>query len=486
MHQAPKETVDSWLRQPSLNPLRLVPSLLQLQHSIRDPLSPNHAIRYLNHVIFEQNNTSPIIHNLLITFYVSPSTSVQPDDNGPLLRFLSAAPTDPISGKPFYDLDYALRICKLAGQTQPCVHIYSKMGLWENSVDLALEKGDLELAKINADMPEDDRQLRKKLWLKIARYIVQDKKDIKSYGVSLIEVERADMCCSAMRFLESADLLKIEDILPFFPDFVVIDDFKEEIAHALEGYSAKIDSLKAEMDEATKTAETIKQDIVALKSRFIVIDANEHCFCCHTLLVTRQFYVFPCHHTFHADCLISLVSLICSVEHLTEHHPQAKEYLPATALRRIVTLQTELMKDARKNKGAVSKPSAVIPNATHVRQPTTTQRTLLSANFGPIVNPLQNGAMAANLLGRSVISAGDRLRDLIVPDALAMLVSTPNWLPGIGGTKSNETLDEKKQERMRVELEELLSNNCPLCESVIAGLDKPFVAEGEVDTSWAL
>lgn len=151
-----------------------------------------------------------------------------------------------------------------------------------------------------------------------------------------------------------------------------------------------------------------------------------------------------------------------------------------------MALQTELMKDARKNKGTVSKPSTVVPIATHVRHPTT-QRTLLSANFGPIVNPLQNGAMAANLLGRSVISAGDRLRDLIIPDALATLVSTPNWLPGIGGgTKTSETLDEKKQEGMRAELEELLSSNCPLCESIVAGLDKSFIAEGEVDTSWAL
>jgi len=182
MHQAPKETVDSWLRQPTLDPLRLVPSLLQLQHTIRDPLSPNHVIRYLNHVIFEQNNTSPTIHNLLITFHVSPPVSSPIKDDGPLLRFLSTAPTDPVTGKPYYDLDYALRICKLAGRMQPCVHIYSKMGLWENSVDLALEKGDLDLAKINADMVEDDQQLRKKLWLKIARYVVQDKKDIKSYA----------------------------------------------------------------------------------------------------------------------------------------------------------------------------------------------------------------------------------------------------------------------------------------------------------------
>ena len=52
-------------------------------------------------------------------------------------------------------------------------------------MDLALEKGDLELAKHNADMPEDDDALRKKLWLKIAKYVVQDKQDIKRYAISI-------------------------------------------------------------------------------------------------------------------------------------------------------------------------------------------------------------------------------------------------------------------------------------------------------------
>ncbi|KAI6104067.1 hypothetical protein EDD16DRAFT_1638645 [Pisolithus croceorrhizus] len=286
---APKEMVDAWLRQPALDPLRLIPSLLQLQHAPRDALSSNQAVRYLNHVVFQQSNTSSIIHNLLVTFHATLSPT--PSDDGPLLRFLTTAPCDPLTGKPYYDLDYALRLCKRANRIQACVHIYAKMGLYENSVDLALDKGDLELAKVNADMPENDLPLRKKLWLKIARYVVQDKKDIKS----------------AMRFLEDTDLLKIEDILPFFPDFVVIDDFKEEIAHALEGYSAHIDELKKEMDEATRTAESIKQDIAELRSRFVTIAAEETCSMCAQLLLTRQFYVFPCQHTFHADCLISLV-----------------------------------------------------------------------------------------------------------------------------------------------------------------------------------
>lgn len=184
MRHASKETVDCWLRRPTLDPLRLVPSLLQLQNTPRDPLSPNQAVKYLIHVIFEQGNTSSTLHNLLITFYTSPSTSSlgssTPEDDAQLLRFLTTAPVDPISNKPYYDLDYALRLCKQTGRIQPCVHIYSKMGLWENSVDLALEKGDLELAKINADMPEDDIPLCKKLWLKIAKYVVQEKQDIKT------------------------------------------------------------------------------------------------------------------------------------------------------------------------------------------------------------------------------------------------------------------------------------------------------------------
>lgn len=111
-----------------------------------------------------------------------------------------------------------------------------------------------------------------------------------------------------MRFLENTELLKVEDILPFFPDFVVIDDFKEEICNALEGYSAHIDDLKGEMDEATRNAQAIKDDITALKNRFVTIDAGERCSSCGLALLTRQFYVFPCQHTFHADCLIGLVS----------------------------------------------------------------------------------------------------------------------------------------------------------------------------------
>lgn len=137
------------------------------------------------------------------------------------------------------------------------------------------------------------------------------------------------------------------------------------------------------------------------------------------------------------------------------------------------------------NGADIGKPSPVAANVQSHQ--TAALRPLLSANFGNIANPLQNGARAANLLGRNIISAGDRLRDLIIPDALAAVVSAPAWIPGVGvHRRPGVGLDEKKTQKLRAELEDVLASSCPLCESVLVGLDKPFVKEGEVDTTWML
>jgi hypothetical protein len=76
---------------------------------------------------------------------------------------------------------------------------------------------------------------------------------------------------------------------------------------------------------------------------------------------------------------------------------------------------------------------------------------------------------------------------------LAAVVSAPTWIPGIGGgggiqgKKGGVDRDlGQKAEKLRTELEDVLASNCPLCESVVVGLDRPFVKEGEVDASWAL
>ena len=92
------------------------------------------------------------------------------------------------------------------------------MRSYEEAVDLALTV-DLELAKQNAEMPVEDDELRKKLWLRIARHVVETEKDDVRSGMAI---------------LQQCDLLKIEDILPFFDDFVTIDHFQEDICRSLE------------------------------------------------------------------------------------------------------------------------------------------------------------------------------------------------------------------------------------------------------------
>ena len=58
---------------------------------------------------------------------------------------------------------------------------------------------------------------------------------------------------------EAGGALRIEDILPLFPDFVQIDAFKEAICQSLEDYNAQIAHLKSEMADATRIADALRQ-----------------------------------------------------------------------------------------------------------------------------------------------------------------------------------------------------------------------------------
>lgn len=150
----------------------------------------------------------------------------------------------------------------------------------------------MDLAKSCADLPEDDEELRKKLWLKIARHVVQEEKDVKK----------------AMNCLSSCNLLKIEDILPFFPDFVTIDHFKEAICISLEEYNQHIEELKQEMEEATESAKRIREDIQEMRNKYGVVESQEKCAACDFPLLNRPFYLFLCGHMFHHDCLLAEVT----------------------------------------------------------------------------------------------------------------------------------------------------------------------------------
>ncbi|KAL6843083.1 hypothetical protein ACP4OV_026796 [Aristida adscensionis] len=305
------ETVESWMMvRNKLNPGKLIPAMMRYVSEPHAKNETHEVIKYLEFCVKELDNEDPGVHNLLLSLYA------KKEDESQLLQFLDTKFGKGQSNGPefFYDPKYALRLCLQEKRMRACVRIYSMMSMHEEAVALAL-KVDLELAKAEADKVEDDEELRKKLWLKVAKHVIEQEKGVKRENIK-----------KAIEFLsETNNLLKIEDILPFFPDFVLIDDFKEEICKSLKDYNSQIEQLKQEMDDATRGADNIRSDIGALAQRYTVIDREQDCGVCRRKILTvgglhqvgrsytsvghmAPFYVFPCGHAFHANCLIAHVT----------------------------------------------------------------------------------------------------------------------------------------------------------------------------------
>ncbi|KAK4570026.1 tethering complex subunit [Recurvomyces mirabilis] len=280
------ELTEVLMRQPNLDAKKLIPALLNYNKVLGDsvPLNQNQAIRYLLFCINHAHSTEPAVHNTLLSLYASHRSK----DETALLSYLE---TQSQSHEQNYDADFALRLCITHQRVQSAVHVYCTMQQYASAVDLALKHNHVDLAATVADRPGNDEALRRKLWLKVAKKVIGQAKGIKA----------------AIEFLKRCDLLHIEDLIPFFPDFVVIDDFKEEICAALEEYSRQIEGLKREMDESASTAAHIKDDIKALDTRYAIVEPGERCWKCRLPLLMRQFFVFPCQHSFHADCLGEMV-----------------------------------------------------------------------------------------------------------------------------------------------------------------------------------
>jgi tetratricopeptide (TPR) repeat protein len=280
MTHAATGLVDILMRQTNLEPEKLIPALLNYNNTVNVSLNQNQAVRYLNFIIVNHPRPSAAVHNTLISIHASSYSSSEAG----LLTYLQSQPSSP----PPYDADFALRLCIQHQRVQSCIHIYSAMGQYLQAVELALQHEDIEMAAIIADRPEGNNKLRKKLWLLVAE------KRIRQPGTGIKD---------AIEFLRRCELLRIEDLIPFFPDFVVIDDFKDEICSALEDYSRHIDALRQEMDNSAQTARQIRSEIAGLDTRYAIVEPGEKCWICSLPVLSRQFFVFPCQHAFHSDCL---------------------------------------------------------------------------------------------------------------------------------------------------------------------------------------
>ncbi|KAF5295166.1 hypothetical protein FQR65_LT10554 [Abscondita terminalis] len=252
MQEIPRFTVKALIEQGSnLLPVKLLPALA----NCNGELHSQEIITYLEFCTEKLLTREPAIHNLLVN----------------------------------YNVHFALRLCQEMNLTKACVQLSALLGLWESAVDLALTLS-VDLAKQYANIPaQGDLDLRKKLWLKIAKSVVSEKNNIEQ----------------AMQFLEQCDLLRIEDILPFFSDFVTIDHFRSAICKSLKEYNKHIQDLQDEMEEATQSADLVRKEIQTFRNRYTFINCADVCEICELTLIIRPFYIFPCNHNFHRDCLLN-------------------------------------------------------------------------------------------------------------------------------------------------------------------------------------
>jgi hypothetical protein len=136
----------------------------------------------------------------------------------------------------------------------------------------------------------DETQVRKRLWLQIAKFVVEQSGDVKAAMSLISDTQRA---CP----------LTVEDVLPLFPDFAVMDDLKDAICASLEDYQRHIQGLKQGMHDATKSSELIRKDMNDLRTRFGFVRSSDFCRFCSTPVLSSGLYLFPCQHALHMHCV---------------------------------------------------------------------------------------------------------------------------------------------------------------------------------------
>lgn len=436
MQHAPEATIQCWQKCNQLDIERLIPALLQYTPA---PNESDVVLMYLQHVIDVQGSKSPAAHTLRLSRLCQRAS-----DRPALLKFIEYASPDAL------DLSFALRICSEAGCREACVRIYARMQQYENAVHLALEANDIDLACSCADLAaRGPPGLQRELWLQCAKHVVQTQTSMEE----------------AMAFLLRTDLLTVEDILPFFPDFSVIDGFKTEICDTLENYVTRIDALKDDMDRTSITAVNIQQDIDQLSKRTIEVDAEHRCMQCSTALLQRQLYLFPCRHGFHADCLTQLVA----------------QHLSPRRLRRLLQLQNELAAADGTLEPSPTSPTKSKVSSSSLPLGSSLERLREHVRPQAIVDAITAGFTVGVASGRRVLAPLDPSMSIrraakdkasSQTDSATTSVMSPSWTAEL--------------DNLRAELNTIVAGACPICTLCVQNITAPFTddTDHQDDDDW--
>jgi vacuolar protein sorting-associated protein 18 len=240
------------------------------------------------------------------------------------------------------------------------------------------------------------------------------------------------------------------------------------------------------------------------------------------MLVQRQFYIFPCRHGFHADCLIGEVTKTMSTR----------------SLRKLLELQQQI---SALTSGLVpALPNSALANVGFLKDGS---KAMVNAAQGARQVGMSGLQAGARGLGNVSAAVGlDKLRELVVPDAVISAISagvsvsvaggrrvlapldpfsnpTTDWVAGsrtaaqrraaalaasseadangasgdddgahnkvtLGSARSIE--DQERIQQLRDQLDALIAGSCPMCDGTANAIGRPFISDKEAADEWAL
>ncbi len=104
--------------------------------------------------------------------------------------------------------------------------------------------------------------------------------------------------------LEKKTGLTISDLIPLLPPTTKIKDLKDFLKQGITQQTSEIKLLKKKIE---KQSEQMIELQPPLHTHKIYVDAENNCELCNSKLNLRDFYVYPCSHSVHRDCVVQLL-----------------------------------------------------------------------------------------------------------------------------------------------------------------------------------
>ncbi|RLV89117.1 Vacuolar membrane protein PEP3 [Spathaspora sp. JA1] len=317
----PKVTIETWLRFTKLDYEKLLPSILsyckqqQQQHS---DYNSNYAIQFLQKVIYDlQGYKIKQLNNHYLSLLLQ-----YKDSTKSVIKFINFTNN--------YDTQFILRLCINHKQYHPAIIILLELNLFEQALELALSNdlinlGEFVLIKYEEYIKRNTQEQQqpeavaiklesanynthKKLILQFSKHLIDWVYNGKPVGIPDIDEAKENKLNKVLGYiLELTNVISLKDLLPLFPENIMINNFKQEIIKTMNEYNSKINQLVLEMNESLTISNKLKHQLKQGDNGRIysIIEPGEPCKICNNLLISKKFIYFNnCHHGIHKDCLI--------------------------------------------------------------------------------------------------------------------------------------------------------------------------------------